>query len=213
LGISTQSSDFQDAVIKCVSHIAYRRTFEADQVIIHEGEACEAVYFILDGEVRIFKLSQQGRQQILVNLKSGKAFNTVPVFLNDSINPANAIANTPVTLLILYKDQIDEAIRRCPDLALVFISEFAERLYHLSNLASDLALQSVRSRLASFILEQLADNKSTRWTHEEIASHIGTVREVISRTIRDFEKKGYIRKERQRLIIVNPQALEDEVVN
>jgi CRP-like cAMP-binding protein len=212
LGISTQSSDFQDAVIKCISHIALKRTYGADQVIIHEGETCEAVYFILDGEVRIFKLSQQGRQQTLVYLKSGKAFNTVPVFLNDSINPANATADTPVTLLILYKDQIDEAIRRCPDLALVFIHEFAERLYHLSNLASDLALQPVRSRLASFILEQLADNKATRWTHEEIASHIGTVREVVSRTIRDFEKKGYIRKERQRLIIVNPQLLEEEVM-
>lgn len=201
----------RDDVFRCLAPITVKRKFEPDQNIIYEGEDCEAVYFILNGAVRIHKLSPQGRQQTLVQLESGQAFNTVPIFLAGSTNPANAVAVTPVTLLILFSDQINEAISKCPDLALMIIHEFAERLHHLSLLAGDLALQPVRSRLARFLLTQVSDNQTTRWTHEEIAAHIGSVREVVSRTIRDFIKQGLIRKERQRLVIVNAQALELEV--
>ena len=158
--------------------------------------------------MRVFRISHQGRQHTLVQLGSGQAFNTVPVFLTGSTNPANVIAVTPVTLLVLFKDQINEIIKKCPDLALIIMYDFAERLSHLSNLAGDLALQSVKSRLARFLLNQVKNNEPTRLTHAEIAAHIGSVREVVSRNMRDFVKQGIIRKDRQHLVIVNLQALE-----
>ena len=199
--------EFQDAVLKCLSHKVLNRTFEPNQHIISEGDVCDAAYFIVEGTVRVYKLSPQGRQHILVQLGPGQAFNTVPVFLTESTNIANAIAVTPVKLLVLFKDQVSEIVKLCPDLALVFIHDFAERLSHLSNLAGDLALQPVRVRLARFLLEQVKEGQTTRWTHEEIAAHIGSVREVVSRTMRDFVKQGLIHKDRQHLVIVDQEAL------
>ena len=119
-------------MLECLSHIALKRTYEPDQFIINEDDDCEAAYFILEGKVRVFKISHQGRQHTLVQLGSGQVFNTVPVFLTGSTNPSNAIAVTPVTLLVLFKDQINEFIKKCPDLALIIMYDFAERLSHWS---------------------------------------------------------------------------------
>ena len=200
----------QEAVLKCLSSTTQQRIYAPEQPIIYEGERCEAAYFILDGTVRIFKMSSQGRQQILINLGAGQAFNTVPAFQEHGINPSSAVAVTPVTLLILYKDDIDDAIQRCPDLALVIIHDFAERLSHLSGLAGDLALLPVRARLARFLLDEIANPQAARWTHEEMASRVGSVREVVNRILRDFIKQGLIRKDRQQLVIVDQEALEHE---
>ena len=205
------SPDTQESVLQCLSKTTQQRSYAPDQHIIYEGENCEAAYFILNGTVRVYKLSPQGRQQILVDLSPGQAVNTVPAFQNPSINAASAMAMTHVTLLILYKDDIGDAVKSCPDLALVIIHDFAERLSHLSNLAGDLALLPVRARLARFLLDEIATAQTVRLTHEEIAAHIGSVREVVSRTMRDFVKQGLISKDRQRLVIVDPQLLREKL--
>jgi CRP-like cAMP-binding protein len=201
-------SGFPHQVLKILADYATQRRYTPDQHIIYEGEECTAVYFILEGEVKVYLISPQGRQQVLVQLGPGQAFNTVPVFLSNGVNNANVVAVTPVTLLILGKHDIDDVIRLCPDLALVLLTDFAKRLTHLSQLAGDLALQSVRGRLASFLLNQAQKTPTAHWTHENIATHIGTVREVVSRTMREFIKQGWIRKDRHRLIIIDSHALE-----
>ena len=66
----------QAAVLECLSQVALKRTYEPDQIIINEGDDCEAAYFILEGRVHVFKLSLQGRQHTLVQLGFGQAFNT-----------------------------------------------------------------------------------------------------------------------------------------
>ncbi|TFG73622.1 MAG: Crp/Fnr family transcriptional regulator [Anaerolineales bacterium] len=205
-------STLLQTVLKCLSTTAQQRIYAPEQPIIYEGDLCEAAYFILDGTVCIYKMSPQGRQQILINLGAGQAFNTVPAFLSHGMNPSSAVAVTPVTLLILFKDDIEETIQHCPDLALVIIHDFAERLSHLSSLAGDLALLPVRARLARFLLDEIANPQAARWTHEEMASRIGSVREVVNRIMRDFVKQGLIRKDRQQLVIVDQEALKREAL-
>lgn len=210
LGTQKQLNASEKTILKCLQTYAPVQHYNPDQHLIYEGDECEAAYVILEGTVRIYRNSLQGRQHTLIQLGRGQAFNTVPVFLAESKNTANALAMNPVTVIALYRNHIDHIIKLCPDLALFLIHDFADRLSHLSVLAGDLALHSVRARLARFLLDQIAGGENTLWTHEEIAAHIGTVREVVSRTMRDFIKQGWLRKDRQRLYIVDKQALQLE---
>ncbi|MDF1514474.1 MAG: Crp/Fnr family transcriptional regulator [Anaerolineae bacterium] len=201
----------QSTVLNCLSQVLLERKYSTDQHIIFEGEKCDTAYFIVQGSVQIYRSSLQGRQHILLRLVAGQAFNTVPLFLSNGVNSANAVALTEVTCLVLHKEQLDEVLSLCPELSQLLLHDFAEKLSHLSHLAGDLALSTVRARLARFLLDQVKGDQTTQWTHEQIAAHVGSVREVISRTLRDFLHLGYIRKTRHRLEIIDAVALEREV--
>lgn len=200
-----------DAALDCIAEAGSERPYPAGALILLEDAPCEAAYFIMEGAVSIYRLSPQGRQQILVQLGPGQAFNTVPPFQTAGRNAASAEAITDVTLFVIPKDDFRRVIERRPDLANVVLHDFADRLAHLTELAGDLSLRSVRGRLARFLLEQTESDAPARWTHEQIAAHIGTVREVVSRTIRAFVKEGLLQVKRQRIVIVDRDALADEV--
>jgi len=75
----------------------------------------------------------------------------------------------------------------------------------------DLSLHTVRGRLARFLLEQAETDETTRrWTQEEIAAHLGTVRDMVGRTLRAFADAGLVRMERQRIMLLDREGLEAE---
>jgi CRP/FNR family transcriptional regulator len=101
-----------------------------------------------------------------------------------------------------------------PELALVVLRDLASKVHHLTDLTRDLGLLTVRARLARFLLSQGQPPEGepppgvhVRWTHHEIANQIGTVREVVSRTMRAFVKDGLIKLERHRIIVLDREAL------
>jgi len=98
-----------------------------------------------------------------------------------------------------------------PQVSLAVSQYLAAELRRLSDLAESLALHTVRTRLARFLVDH-GDSEATprHWTQEEIAAQIGTVREMVGRTLRSFADEGLIRRQRGRIIVVNPQALERE---
>jgi CRP-like cAMP-binding protein len=99
------------------------------------------------------------------------------------------------------------------------LKDFADRLDHLTNLVEDLSLRTVRGRLARFLLEHAppgpsgsidAGGVTRRWTQDEIAAHLGTVRDMVGRTLRSFGDAGLIRMDRQRIVLLDREALEAE---
>ena len=87
----------------------------------------------------------------------------------------------------------------------------AAEVRHLSDMVEGLALHTVRTRLARFLLTQAEGTRHPkRWTQEEIAAHIGTVRDVVGRTLRAFADDGLIRRERGRVVVVDREGLERE---
>jgi len=100
------------------------------------------------------------------------------------------------------------------------LREFANRLDHLTNLVEDLSLRTVRGRLARFLLEHApagpsettnASGVTLRWTQDEIAAHLGTVRDMVGRTLRSFGDAGLVRMDRQRIVLLDREGLEAEV--
>lgn len=203
--------DLPPAALDCLAEAAIRRTYGPDETIVLAGEPCRAVYFILRGQVRVYRLSAEGQAQVLTILGPGQSFNTVPPFLPDPVSPSSAEALTAVTLDAIPTVDYLQLMRTCPDLAMVVLREFARRLDHLTGLVEDLALHSVTGRLARFLLQQAeGEAMARRWTQAEMAEQLGTVRDVVGRSLRGFEDRGVIRMERGRIVLLDREALEEE---
>jgi len=201
------------------ARVAYARTYAPGETVIFEGDVCRAVYFIGEGQVRVYRLSPGGREQVLVRLGPGQAFNTVPPFKPHGVNHATVEALTPVTLYAITCEDFHRLVVEYPELALALLRDFAARLDHLTNLVEDLSLRTVRGRLAHFLLEHASTELSgtaeasavtRRWTQEEIAAHLGTVRDMVGRTLRAFTDAGLIQMERQRIVLLDREGLEAE---
>jgi CRP/FNR family cyclic AMP-dependent transcriptional regulator len=204
-------ADLSDETLSCVASVVIRRTYAPGETIIFEGDPCQAAYFIAEGQVCVYRLSPAGREQVLVRLGSGQAFNTVPPFKPHGVNHATVEPLTPVILYAITRKDFHRLVDECPEVALALLRDFAGRLDHLTNLVEDLSLRTVRGRLARFLLEHAeAGGVTQRWTQEEIATQLGTVRDMVGRTLRAFADAGLVRIERQRIILLDRDGLEAE---
>lgn len=188
------------------------------------GDPCETAYFVVAGEVRVYQVSAEGREQVLVSLASGQAFNTVPIYLEGGLNPANVVARTECRLLSVRAEELRALTLRNPDLGQAILRDFAGRLTHLTNMVSSLGLLNVRQRLVKFLVDQAegsqpgahretaddpaSTNLGRRWTQNDIAAHLGTVRDVVGRALRALESEELIRLDRGRIVLVDRPGLE-----
>ena len=193
-----------------IATYVHERTFSPGQVITLEGEPCQAVYFVVKGVVRIYRLSLEGREQVLAYLGPGEPFSLVPV-LDGRPNLATVDALTEATLYTISCQRFHQIMRDHREVALTVLEHLAAEVRHLSDMVEGLALHTVRTRLARFLLTQAEGTRHPkRWTQEEIAAHIGTVRDVVGRTLRAFADDGLIRRERGRVVVVDREGLERE---
>lgn len=209
-------SALPERVLRLLAAVAVRRTFEPGEMVILEGEPCRYVYFVAEGQVRVVRTASDGREQVLAQMGPGGALNTVPPFLPKKVNHATVQALTPAVLYAIPVADFLHLVDRCPELARVLLEDFARRLDRLSRLVEDLSLRTVRERLARFLLEHGEEKRGgegavvRRWTQEEIAAQIGTVREVVGRTLRAFANAGLLKIEGHRIILLDREGLEAE---
>lgn len=202
-----QSQDVFTRIIECsvVKH------YQANEFISWQADSCEFVYFILKGEVEIYRLSPAGREQILDRLGQGGCLNLVPAILENASNQANARALSACELLALRKSEFSRMLKQFPEFALAVTRFFAERLVRMADLIETLSLYSVRQRVAKFLVDQadaIENDSSIRWTQSDMAKPLGTVRDVLGRTLRKFADEGLVRFEREKIILLDRQGLE-----
>jgi CRP/FNR family transcriptional regulator len=188
-----------------------KRTYSSGTIILHEKESCTNVYFILEGEVSIYRTSIEGKEQILTRLGKGSSFNTAPPLHISGVNQASVRTITNSIFFILSKIDYIDLLQSFPDFSYAILLNFADHLVYLTNLVENLSLHSVRGRLAHFLLEQADHDAITRrWTQDEIAEYLGTARDVVGRILRSFTDEGIIRRERNQIILMDRQKLDIE---
>jgi CRP/FNR family transcriptional regulator len=188
--------------------------YDADQLITLEGDAHPPIFFILEGTIRIFRSSPQGREQTLILLRAGDAFNIPTAFAGTQEAPASTMAVEEASLLVADPADFRRVTIETPPIARCVLRHLSDQLRHFAGLTHNLSLRTVRGRLAHFLLQEALQHgpeQAGRWTHAEIAARIGTVREVVSRTMRTFMREGLIKVERHRIVIPDPEALRKQV--
>ncbi len=205
--------DLDPGVVQELAQAATRHHYGADSMIFNEGEPSTGLYLIEAGTVKISRFSKEGREHILHLLNRGDTFNDVAA-LDGGPNPATATAFTDTTVWHLDRRSLQDMVDRHPALAWALIESMARRARYLLSLVEDLSMRNVRGRLARLLLEQASqyatDQVPRLLTQEEMASRLGTVREVVGRALRGLAADGLIEFDRHRIVILDPVGLQQE---
>jgi CRP-like cAMP-binding protein len=198
--------------IEGISKLFVERKYDRGEIITFEGERNESLYFLVEGVVKSFKTSAEGKEQILNIVRPGESFNDVPAFDGEQ-SPCSTEAMGAVTLYEIGKGDLDVLLRRHPRIALNVIAVLARRVRHLVSLVEDLSFRNVISRVARILLENAGDGAGAgkKLTQQEMAAMAGTAREVVGRSLKSLEEDGVIRLDHHRIIISDKAALKKVV--
>jgi CRP/FNR family transcriptional regulator len=173
--------------------------YATGQVLWNAGDEPIGLTLVLEGKVRILRAAN-GRHTAIHSGEAGSTLGEIPFFLR-STYPASAVAVEPTKCLIIPYAALDHALRVDATLAFVLLHRLSLRVEELVNRLGQLSGESVKARLSRFILQRAArrgpNNVLTPFslgmTQSELAAELGTVREVVVRSLRELRESGSIR--------------------
>jgi CRP/FNR family transcriptional regulator len=193
-------SKLDDVALQRLAERCVPRTVGAGHVLFTAGEECRGLYIVEQGRVRIFRVSPEGREQVLHVEGAGRAVAELPLF-DGGVYPASAITVEESRLVFLPRADFEYLYRTHPDIADAIIRGLGARLRHLVHVAETLAFRDVAARLAMLLADYAERNGATTGdgvvlrldrTQEELALEIGTARESVSRAMKQLRRKGLI---------------------
>jgi len=194
---------------------AVPRHFASGQIIFSEGERCAGLYVVASGQVRIFKTSGAGREQVLSIDGAGNSIAEVPVF-DGGTYPASCAAIGDATLLFVSKQDFQALCLAHPQVTLKVLRVVGARLRQLVGIIEELSFTTVRQRLIAQVVRQAesagAPSKGgvqfeLSKSHQELAAELGTVRELVSRNLSRLQAEGFIEVEGRKIVVKDMAGL------
>ncbi len=186
--------------------------YDADEIIIHEGQSCQGLGIIESGRVKIYKGSPSGREMIFNVIETGESFNEVPVF-DQLENPVNVSAVLSTRIWLIDADALRKTIAEHPQACHQIIINLSKNLRMLVGKVAEMSFYTVTTRLARLLRDlpeaQLSGSGPSRMTQDDLAARIGTVREVVARSLKELERVGAIDIQRGQIAIINREKLID----
>jgi len=202
-----------ESELQALAQRAVERRFAAGEMLFWEGEPCAGIFLLMAGSLKIFKTSAGGREMMLALESAPSTVAELPLF-DGGPYPASVRAVEPVVCLFLNKNDFQQVCRQYPDVALKVLAVVGRRLRHLVGVVESMTFGSVTERLARLLLDAArmagSDEFDLPLTHQELASRLGTVREVVSRNLARFRAEGLIRIQGRQLCILDRAGLERE---
>jgi CRP-like cAMP-binding protein len=186
------------------------------EVLFISGEPAKGLFVVVNGKIRVFQQNAEGREQVMHVDTAGAVIGEVALF-DDGPYPASAVAELDAELLFVDKHDMHRFCVKYPALALKALRLMAARVRRHAQLVEALSFQDVEHRLASFLISEVKHANSSvqgrvplhlLLSNQEIASRIGSVRDVVSRTLARMKHDGLIAMNGRTLIILDLQALE-----
>lgn len=200
-------NDLSDEHIKVIAESTQLHEYKRGDVLFWEGDACAGLHIIESGSVKLYRISPQGRQYIIAVMTEGATCNEVPAF-DGGVNPVNVDALETSRVWVVDPDVLHELVKSNPEFALKILGKFGQNLRNLVAKVSEMAFYQVTHRLARLITELPVEESRPHWTQEQLAARLGTVREVVSRSLKELEKSGAIRMEDRRILIEDGDVLQ-----
>ena len=208
-----------DAELSFLAQRTMTRRYSPGETIFSEGQPCAGLYVIERGNIRIYKTSAGGREQVLSIDGPGNSIAEVPVFDGGNY-PASASAVDDATLLFVSKQDFQSLCLTHPQVALKVLRVVGARLRRLVGIIEELSFTTVRHRLAAFLL-RLAQSEGKPCAggieivlpagHQELASQIGTVRELVSRNLSRLQAEGVLKVDGRTVVVCDMLALKAEI--
>jgi CRP/FNR family transcriptional regulator len=207
--------DLKAEVLTDVARRAVELHLQKSEMLFLAGEPARGLFVIVSGKIRAFQQNEDGREQVMYVDTAGSVLGDVPVF-DDGPYPVSAIAEVEANVLFIEKRDIRELCVKYPSLALAALRLMAGKVRKHATLVEALSLHEVGQRLALFLLSEkqsatsFGDNSTAfclRLSNHEIASRIGSVRDVVSRAFSRLKRQGLISMEDRDVKILDLQGL------
>lgn len=195
---------------------AVRKLYSPGELLFSEGEPCSGFYVVASGKVRIFKLSPNGREQVLAVEGGGSSIAELPVF-DGGPYPASASAVEESEMVFLSRGDFQNFCLEHPEVALKVLAVVGMRLRRLVGIIEELSFTTVRQRLINYLLRAAESGHKTArgvalelaGSHQAIANEIGTVRELVSRNLARLQAEGMLEVDARHILIKDAAALKD----
>jgi CRP/FNR family transcriptional regulator len=200
-----------ETALEAVAQEVVARHYQADNVIFWEGDPDAGLHLVAAGRCKVFRISTAGREHVLATLGPGDSCNEVPV-VDGGPNPANLAALDDSTVWVISGESLTHLRQQYPALDAIIIKNLAMRCRQLVQRVYNLSFLSVTGRLATFLLQQTGEGNELsrrRWTQDEIAAHLDTVREMVGRALKELQEAELITIDRHRIEILDREGLKE----
>jgi len=199
--------------LEAIKKIAIEKQINKGEIVVSEGDEGRGFFVIVEGRVKVFKVSAEGKEQILHIFGPGQPFGEVPVFAGQRF-PANAQAIDKTKALFFPRVAFVGLITANPSLALNMLAEMSKKLRLFAVQIENLSLKEMPARLASYLIH-LADEQdqkefiTLKISKGQLASILGTIPETLSRIFAKLSGNNLIRVEGKKITLLDRDGLED----
>jgi CRP-like cAMP-binding protein len=211
-------SELSEDDLREILKLAMRQVYKKDNMVLIEEEIGSTMFIIIDGRVKISRISDDGREVILSILSEGDFFGEMSI-LDGQNRSANVVTLDDSKIMIIRREDFLQMLHDYPQIAINLLKELAGRLRRSDAQIKSLSLQNATGKVASTLLRIADDSGKIHLGQVEIprlppqqdlANMAGTSRETISRVLKSLTKQGYLRKEGSRLIIKDYESFRSE---
>jgi len=192
-----------DALVKDLLSISREKSIPSGSQIYVAGDACSAIAFVLSGEIRVYKVGQTGREITLYEIGPGETcILNASCILSGTAYPAHAIAASDVDLLLVPSEAFRRLVDEHETMRDFVFALLSSRLSGVMELVEEVAFGRMDERLIEYLVEK-SENNILEATHQKIANDLGSSREVVSRLLKDLERKKQVRLSRNSITLLN----------
>jgi len=199
--------------IKEIRQISVERNFDKGEMIFFDGDAGNGFYLVIDGTVKVYKVSPEGKEQIFHIVTKGGSIGAVPVFSGKSF-PANAKAISKSHLLFFPRTEFINLIANNPSLTMNILAVLSMRLREFTIQIENLSLKEIPGRLAAYLiyLSEAQDSEdfiSLNVSKSQLSNILGTVPESLSRTLGNMRDRKLIEVDGSNIKLLDRVGLEE----
>lgn len=182
-------------------------SFKKGEIMYHAGDASDSLYIVNQGQIKIYHLSESGKEQVVRMLNPGHFTGELALF-QQSVHESYAEAMTDSEICMIKGADLQNLLLKYPTISLKILTEFSNRLARSERQTTNVATEKVETRMALFLaelLDQTGENGNTvilPMSKKDLASYLGTTPETLSRRFTDFEAAGYIEQQGQRKMTI-----------
>lgn len=189
-----------DEIMKTVKPRSYKR----GELVYRAGDQSDSLYIVSSGKIKIYRLSESGREQLVRILTPGDFTGELALF-SQSVHESYAEAMEDTDVCMITRSDLQEFLMKYPSISLKILSEFSRRLEKSEKQTARVSTEKVETRLALFLAECITNKERQMefvlpMSRKDLASYLGTTPETISRKLAEFEDAGYIKQKTGRKI-------------
>ncbi len=193
-----------------ITEFSQQVVLPAGTTLFRKGEQCQNYMLVISGSIKVFSYGENGKAIVLYHLIAGNScILTTSCLLSSDDYPAEGVTESDVIALVIPRDIFNHFIAQSTPFRELVFNTYGEKISSLIALVNNISFSRLERRIAKFLIDNSPSKLPLTITHQNIADELGSAREVVSRQLKEFEKKGWVKLNRGKVEIINYSSLKE----